>query len=75
MTVRPIPLIIALALTGLPLAAHAEDYCGQLPALLSSVATLTTQARNLIQTDSASHPGVTGLAHTLNDLDDGGISS
>lgn len=69
MTIKPIPLTVALALTALPLAAHAEDYCSQLPALLSSVETLTTQARNLVQTDSASHPGVTGLAHTLNDFD------
>jgi hypothetical protein len=69
MTIKPIPLIVALALTGLPLAAHAEDYCSELPTLLSSVDALTTQARGLIQTDSASHPGVTGLAYTLNDLD------
>lgn len=69
MTIKLIPLIVALALTALPLAAHAEGDCGQLPDLLLSIETLTIQARNLVQTDSTSHPGATGLAHTLNDLD------
>jgi len=69
MIIKPVPLIVALALTALPLAAHAEGPCEQLPALLSSVQTLTTQARALVQIDATSHPGVTGLAHSLNDLD------
>jgi hypothetical protein len=64
-------ILVAFALTALPLAARADpapNPCGDLPALFSTVNTLTMQARDLVQLDLTAHPDFRNLNFVLNDL-------
>lgn len=65
-------ILVAFALTALPSAARADpapNPCGDLPALVLTVNTLTMQARSLVQLDLIAHAGLGDLNFVLNDLD------
>lgn len=65
-------ILVVFALTALPSAARADpapNPCGDLPALVSTVNTLTMQARALVQLDLTAHADSGGLKFAKNDLD------